>query len=176
MTFNEIKTFSITKQNLALYEIHVDWEGLQSYIDRYSNNFNLDFSPDFQRGYVWDVFQKMSYVEYILKGGMFSKTIYFNHPNWMGSYEGQMVVVDGKQRLKAVMDFLDNKIPAFGYYYTEFTDRLKSHHNFKFCIASLSSKEDILEWYLNINTMGTPHTTEEIKKVENLLHQERMKK
>lgn len=40
------------------------------------------------------------------------KDIYLNHPNWMGSFKGNMVLVDGLQRITAA--FINYRLPPMG--------------------------------------------------------------
>lgn len=56
-------------------------------------------------------------MEYILRGGATGKDIQTNHPNWNGSMMGgPYVLVDGKQRLNAILGFLNNEFEVFGKY------------------------------------------------------------
>lgn len=88
-----------------------------------------------------------------------------------------MVLVDGKQRLTAIQKFIHGKIPAFGYYFSEFEDKLHwCEHCLLFFVNNLSTREQVLEWYLQINTGGVVHSEEEIEKVRRLLEAERANK
>ena len=96
--------------------------------------------------------------------------MYFNHPGWMTSFKGEYVIVDGKQRLNAVILFLTDKIKVFDTYYKDYEDKLKSYKaEFIWHIASLKSKKEVLEWYLDFNSGGTVHTEEELNKVKNMI-------
>lgn len=85
---------------------------------------NLLLNPDFQRGNVWTEKQQVAYIEFLLKGGKSARVIYFNHPGWMGSFNGQMVCVDGLQRITAIQKFINNEIKVFNTYYKDFEDHL----------------------------------------------------
>ncbi len=79
-----------------------------------------------------------------------------------------------KQRLEAVRAFLRDEVEVFGTKYSEFEDKLRGTvARFNFRVCSLSSREEILELYLNINAGGTPHTQEELRRVQELLKQEK---
>lgn len=133
----------------------------------------LEINPDFQRGNVWTEKQQIKYMEYLLKNASSGKEIYFNHPNWMGSWEGSFVLVDGLQRLTAVLNFLNNKIKVYNTYYKNYEDKLPISLDLIFNIATLKTREEVLQWYLDFNTGGTIHSKEEIKKVKRLLDKER---
>jgi uncharacterized protein with ParB-like and HNH nuclease domain len=89
----------------------------------------------------------------------------------MDSFKGPFVLVDGKQRLTAVLRFLHNELPVFGgYYYEDFEDTLSSTTpNFIFCVNNLPSMQLVLQWYLELNSGGTPHTKAELLRVQKML-------
>lgn len=157
----------------ANYEVNVSW----SYLKDWLSTFPLvDMDPDFQRGHVWTREQQIMYVEYILKGGEASRILYWNHPSWdFPKMDDSMSLVDGKQRITAVLAFLDNKIPAFGHLYSSFEGSLRvSGPDFRMRVSKLTSKKDLLEWYLGINSGGTPHSQSEIDRIRSLLQAEKV--
>ena len=84
-----------------------------------------------------------------------------------------MVIVDGLQRLTAVRGFLENKVPVFGHFHDEWEGRLDPiRYRFRVLVNSLPTRTDVLRWYLEINSAGTPHSDEEIRRVEDLLRRE----
>lgn len=152
------------------YRVNQSWNSLERALERYFED-GLDLDPDFQRGHVWNETQQRNYVEFILKGGVgCSNELRFNCPRWnMGDRTGPFVIVDGKQRLEAVRRFLRNDLAVFGHKFEEFTDRLPWEADFIFIINSLNTRKEVLEWYLQINTGGVVHTTEELDRVRKLL-------
>lgn len=164
----EVKKFINIKQiTHANYHVDISWNYLKKWL--ISNKVNMN--PDFQRKYIWTQKQKEQYVEWILRGGKSGKDIYFNHPKWFKGFEGEMIIVDGKQRVEAVLSFLDNKVKAYGYYYKQYKDKLNMLIvGFSVYIADLENRSDILQWYIDMNTGGTYHTNEEIKHVKTLLN------
>jgi uncharacterized protein with ParB-like and HNH nuclease domain len=162
--------------SIGRYEVTVLWEDLEYTLQRFERNFSVNLNPDFQRKHVWSKLQQRQYVEFVLQGGQSGKIILFNHPNWMKSFEGHMVLVDGKQRLHAVQQFLHNDLEAFGYTYKEYTDRLQmTQHYFLFNINNLQYRTEVLQYYIDFNTGGTTHTHDEIAKVHHLLQMETTK-
>ena len=138
-------------------------------------DMGLQLDPDFQRAHVWTREQQIAYVEYFLRGGKSGRDLYFNHPQWMGGWEGEFVLVDGKQRIEAFRAFFNNEFPIFGgTYYREFTDKIRMvSHTFIIHVNDLKTRAEVLTWYLEMNTGGTVHTSEEIEKVQLLLEIER---
>ena len=171
MRFQDIPKFTFSGN----YAVHVDWRELKHTLDRYTKTYNLDMNPDFQRGHVWNDDKRTAYVEFILRGGDSSREVYFNCKGWMAGGEGPMQLVDGKQRIEAVMQFLDNKIPAFGHYFNEYTDRMNNAW-FHVHVNNLPTRAQVLQWYIDLNAGGVVHTSEEINKVKKLLEEEKEKK
>lgn len=154
------------------YNVHVGWDHLPEHILRAIDDGHLNVDPDFQRGHVWTLEQKVRYVEYILKGGQYGRDIWFNCPDWhmVGGRE-DYVLVDGKQRLSAALGFLNNEFPVFdGHYRRDFEDHLSMMTAyFNWHVNQLKTRDEVLTWYCDLNRGGTPHTDEEIEKVRKLM-------
>lgn len=126
----------------------------------------------------WTEEQQISYVAHVLRGGTSGKTIFLNNPNWQEHRSDtytDFVCVDGLQRLTALKRFVNNEIKVFNHYYKEFTGSLRIYHNLKLNINNLKTKKEVLNWYVEMNEGGTPHTKEEIDKVKNLILKEEVK-
>lgn len=160
------------------YEIDVPLDSIEETLCKWEGDFGLDLNPDFQRGHVWTQEQQTAYVEFILKGGKTAKIIYFNSPVF-GRYEdtkeldSTILCVDGLQRLTAVRKFLSNKIKVFGHYFKEYEDRPSMMLGLKFNVNTLSTRKEVLEWYLQFNSGGTVHSQEELDRVRLLLEYEK---
>ena len=130
----------------------------------------LQLNPDFQRGHVWTTEQQESYIEFILMGGKTGKNFYFNAPNWPEIREGDnYVCVDGLQRITAIQRFHNNEIKAFGNYHKDFTGPVRLDQWVSVYINNLKTRKDVLKWYIEMNSGGTPHTKEELERVKQLL-------
>jgi len=166
------------------YEVSVAWQYLKEWINRNADDFNsgvfkgkFEMDPDFQRGHVWSESQQIRYIEFVLQGGHSSKVIYWNHPGWMKSWNGDMVLVDGKQRLSAVLRFLDDEIPAFGSLRSEYSDSMRIvHAEFRMNVNDLKTRAEVLQWYLDLNAGGVVHTSAELNKVRMFLDIEKQNK
>lgn len=149
---------------------------LDSLLERIEHDVarGLDLNPDFQRGHVWNIEQRIAFVEFVLQGGK-PNPIFFNHEGWMKSFDGEYVVVDGKQRLTSMMMFLRNEFTVFknldsegiGYYAREFD--MLGRYDLVFLVNDLQNRELVLQWYLQLNKGNIQHSDEEIKRVENML-------
>ena len=167
MKFYDLKSYVRS----ANYRINVSWNYLDEHLDGWSKETRstcLDMNPEFQRGHVWTEEQQIAFVEFKLKGGEGSDVIYFNCKGWMMNFEGPFVRVDGKQRIEAVKRFMNNEIKVFDeWYYKDFEDpRFLNTISFVFCVNDLEYYEEVLRWYIEMNTGGTVHTNEEIDKVK----------
>ncbi len=162
-----------------LRTFHCGFNYLETWIEeesKYCAN-GIDFNPDFQRGYVWTEQQQVLFLENVLRrivdeSGL---TIRFNNPVWSdsgldGDLPDQTVCIDGLQRLTAVRKFIKGELTIFGIKH----DDLPMHvilrdlrivvqmYEFKF-------KNDLLQFYLDINSGGTAHSAEELSRVKNLM-------
>jgi len=160
-----------TKTRQANYRINVDWNYLEGTIESYQNKClcPLNINPEFQRGHVWTEQQQIDYVEFKISGGSGSNEIQFNCPGWMNDFRGPFVLVDGKQRLNAVLRFLRNEIKVFDYFRNEIEGRIPSYCEFIFHVNNLSKEVDVLKWYLEMNSGGTPHTQNELNRVKDMI-------
>lgn len=139
-------------------------------VKQWQEEMNLDIDPDFQRDHVWTEAQQIAWMEFYLRGGNTGRTLYFNFPGWQRSFKGDFVLVDGKQRLNAIFRFLNNEFPVFGdSYYKDFTDSIHMLQSIKINVNNLKTRSEVLKWYLEMNTGGTPHTEEELNRVGGLL-------
>jgi hypothetical protein len=177
-----VKIEEIKKFHSPKYCVHVPWSSIESTLESYDDRgapgwLGLNLDPDFQRGHVWTEDKQIAYVEFCLRNGEYSRTILFNHPNWNGSYKGEMVLVDGKQRIEAVRKFIRNQLPIFGGNFLNDFDNPKKLLRvdgayFQFGVNNLKTNREVLEWYLQINSGGVVHTKEELEKVEEMLKKE----
>jgi hypothetical protein len=130
----------------------------------------LNMNPDYQREHVWTQAQQIAYVEYMLRGGEVSRTVIVNAPRWnRDGYEGA-TLIDGKQRIAAILAFMGDSLPVFGGNYRhDFTGHLRMiAGRLRWDIVCLPSEIQLLDLYLSINTGGTPHSAEEIARVRKM--------
>jgi hypothetical protein len=160
----------------ANYKVNMAWH----YIDQFLTGQPLvELNPDYQRGYVWTQEQKERYIEYRLMDGMSGRIIYWNCPNWQrdfgnSNWHNTLELVDGKQRLNAVFEFLDNKVKAFGKYLIEYKDAdimKRMRYDFEFHINNLSTKKEVVEWYLGLNNGGSIHTEDDLNIAKKILRE-----
>jgi len=177
MKFHDIEQFTRD----GAYEVNMPLDLLERRVNEWLEGDNLQLDPDFQRGHVWTEEQQVAWMEYFLRGGKSGRVLYFNAPWWgdfnKGRYEYKdFVLVDGLQRMTAFLKFLHGDLAIFGgHLIGDFEDRIRmarSSDNLRLNINNLKTKAEVLRWYIQMNDGGTPHTPEEIAKVQALLDEE----
>lgn len=156
------------------YQVDYDFKHLVNALDMLEKNHGLQLNPKFQRGHVWTREQQIAWLEFFLRGGRSGRILYFNKPDWNvsvpeGAYN-DFVCVDGLQRITAIRAFMNGEIPAFGSYINEFTDQMSIvRDSIKMNVNDLKSEKEVLQWYVDMNAGGTPHTDAEIERVKKMI-------
>ena len=171
MKFRDIPQF--TKD--GSWQADFDFPFLMKFIDENIRECGLQLNPDFQRGHVWTEEQQIKWLEFFLKGGKSGRVIYLNKPDWNhsvpeGAYN-DFVCVDGLQRLTAIKRFVDGEIPVFGHFFNEYEDSPRFLQSIKVNINDLKSEKEVLQWYIDMNAGGTPHSKEEIDRVQAMINE-----
>lgn len=145
-------------------------ELFKNYGGRY-NNPTLDV--DFQRDLVWTQKQKEELIKSLIRGlpiGSFFINKNFENP------EVDYVLYDGKQRLDAIKSFLSGEFPIHvndkEYYLKDLPKAdVYSITNARISVieSSISTMEELIEYYITINTAGRNHTEGDIEKARELL-------
>lgn len=171
--FRDIKPFT----DIGHYSVDYPLNHFKKFIEDEVNTMGLQLNPEFQRGHVWTRDQQISYMEFLLRGGRSGRDLYFNCPSWHhtvpeGAYN-DYVCVDGLQRITAVLAFLNDEIPVFHSYYSEYEDSPRViQDTLRVHVNDLKTYEEVLQWYIEMNAGGTPHTNAEIDRVQHLLQTE----
>lgn len=160
------------------YQCNYPLTSLVKYIEEEVETMGLQLNPDFQRGHVWTEEQQIAWLEYHLRGGKSGNTIYLNNPFWHNVLSPKQtdytdyVCVDGLQRITAAQKFIHNKIKVFGSYYDEFEDKIRVlPQTMILNVNDLKSEKEVLQWYVDMNAGGTPHSSEEIDRVIKMIQE-----
>jgi len=171
MKWDEIPRFIATEH---CYHINTGIRGYVKWVEDEEKELNLQMNPDFQRGHVWTEKQQSEYVEYLLHGGQSGRSFYFNLPTYRKSNNPYIdyVCVDGLQRTTAIQRFINGELKAFDQYYIDFGSGLvRTEFQIDIHVNDLKTKQDVLTWYVQMNSGGTPHTKEEIEKVKQMIEE-----
>ena len=145
----------------------------------------IDLVPNFQRGHVWSESQQIKFMENVLRRVCDDSalTIRFNCPSWNESPKedsdllDQMVCLDGLQRLTTIRKFIAGELVVFGLSYDQLPQRvLLRELTLIIKMYEFQYQEDLYSFYLDINGGGTPHTQEELSRVQQLRMEARRNK
>jgi hypothetical protein len=154
----------------AHYQVHVSLDYLAEHIRGYAESYGFTMDPEYQRGHVWTMEQRERYVEHVLAGGETALDIIINVRNWnkpSAGKEGVAEVLDGKQRLTALLMFMRDEVRAFGLLYSEFEGKPRRSH-IVWKVVDFD-EVDVLRHYVMLNAGGTVHTQDEIERVRALI-------
>lgn len=136
----------------------------------------------YQRGYVWTLKDKQALIDSVY-AGISCGEIVVRERSWKqveielakGNTEVAFCdVVDGKQRVNAFADFVQNKFPdSEGYYFNDLSyyAQLKVMGSMSFGFANIDSTatdEDVIDTFLAINYAGVPQSEEHLEAIKKL--------
>ena len=99
--FEDIET-----KNIDLFADNEESNPIVEKFNEINNNGQLDMSPSYQRNAVWTNRQKSYLIDTILNGYPIPEIYIQEDIDEAG--HAMFIIVDGQQRLRAVLDFLDN--------------------------------------------------------------------
>ena len=147
-----------------------------SYVYEQVLNKEIDLNPFYQRDLVWTLEQKKNYIENLfLDKAVITPTFILNWENFeMFAYE----ILDGKQRLSTIFEFIENKFSVFDNIY--FKDLSQNDVNFLLShginytrIDKRNNKNftdtEKIELFLEINELGSKMSDEHIQKIKSML-------
>ncbi|EQB2598958.1 DUF262 domain-containing protein [Aeromonas salmonicida] len=79
-------------------------------LDTQINKGNIDFQPGFQRRFAWDAIRKSRLIESIIVGMPVPNIVLAENKN----HRGKFIVIDGKQRLATVSEFMAGELTLKG--------------------------------------------------------------
>lgn len=171
--FSDIQQFPTSKhrETVALPKIPAWIERQRA--DALAGDYEFDLSPPYQRDFVWTPEQKRLYIEFLLRGGRSGLDIWFNMPGYVSTYPGdetesRMELVDGKQRINAVGEFLQNAFPVFGGHFARDFEHQRFPVNFTFHVLELPPVE-VVKFYIAFNSGGSIHTNEDMQRAFRVL-------
>ena len=137
--------------------------------DFYHSGVNTE--PDYQRGLVWEEENKVELLYSIFYNIDIGKFAFIEVPYAPNS--PHLEVLDGKQRLLAIIDFYENKFKYNGRYFKDLSFTDQNHFtNYTISKAQISeypTDAQKYEYFLKLNTGGKPVDKSHMDKVRRLL-------
>jgi len=135
-------------------------------------HFGIDFDVDYQRGYVWNDQDKENLIDSIFNNIDIGKFVFIRR-----EYGEKYLYepIDGKQRTRTILDFYENRFTYKGKYFNELSHGDQNYfENHLVNIAEVSDipREQVLKYFIMLNTTGKIMDKEHINKVRKLLEQE----
>lgn len=133
----------------------------------------VNFDPEYQRGYVWSMEDKIALLDSIFNNIEIGKVVLIKKHEY-GSNDPAFEVLDGKQRLSTLIDFFLDGFEYKGFLYSELPRKLQRHfREFKLPIAETryadATPQKVLEYFLRLNTGGKSMDKEHLDRVRNML-------
>lgn len=147
---------------------------IKQFLRHYSDD-EINFNPEYQRDLVWSTDKKQAYIESLMLGKCQLTPTYIYHE--YGTGEKPYEVLDGKQRLNAVLSYIRGEFSALDYYYKDLTKkdasrflRIPYYYTLIKYHDSNNSKtmpiEQKIELFLQINDYGQKISDEELNKIK----------
>ena len=104
------------KSTMSNLKVAVVTSDIRKFLDLYVDG-EYDFNPCYQRGLVWSLEQKQAFILALFSGSTYLKpTFLFN--GWSSDIKAYEVI-DGKQRLNTVIEFVKGQFSVNDYYYKD---------------------------------------------------------
>jgi uncharacterized protein with ParB-like and HNH nuclease domain len=117
---------------------------------------SLNMNPPYQRGLVWDLSHKQKLIDSIISGIGVPAVLLRELPL---TEEYHYEMVDGKQRISTIVEFMEDKFPYNGLKYSEADDLSRKVFRSACIGASVvhCTNEEAVELYNRVNFGGVPH-------------------
>ena len=138
--------------------------------------FGLNMNPPYQRGHVWTDEDKISLIKSVFSNVDIGKFVVV-HLGYGGKYSYE--ILDGKQRLTALMEYYENRFPVMGKYYNELTRSDRYHFKdyiVHFAMIENATAEQKLRYFIMLNTGGVSVSEDHMFKVKRMLKMEQARK
>lgn len=168
-----------TKECTLTYKEPLKLQFFQQSVDCLIHKFfvywGLDMNPRYQREIVWTHEQKLKLIKSIFEGLDIGKFVFISNP-YSEDREFGYEILDGKQRLTTILEFYNDEWTYEGYYFSELSTYLQyKFRDLSVFVAEMrdgdATKENILEYFIRLNTTGTPMSEEHLDKVRKQLEE-----
>jgi hypothetical protein len=149
------------------YRVDFGMSRIKEFIEQYE----VDMDPAYQRDYVWDINQKQKFVGALLQNPNSIPIFWFN---WKSKrHTDGSEVVDGKQRMNALLEWGQGKFeaicPCEERFHVDQLDEISKRYVNYSCTCKMHfvclSPIEVMRFYLALNSGGTIHSSEDLAKV-----------
>jgi len=154
------------------YRITLSNSSIDSLIYKVYGSAGVDFDVEYQREHVWGMDEKVALIDSIFKNIDIGKFVFVRRSwNTLGKlYE----VLDGKQRLTAIIEFYEDRFKYNGYYYSDLSFKDKwafKNHGVTYGYLENPDKKSIFDAFIKLNTCGKPMDIKHIEKVKKMINE-----
>ena len=141
---------------------------------KHINIFEITYLyPIFYIEFVWELEDKVSLIDSIFNNVDIGKFtfLHYDDQRWTETGFGYEII-DGKQRLRTILDFYEDRFAYKGRLFSELSHRDRNHFkNYPIMEAELHNltREQILRYFIMLNTGGRIMAKEQIDKVRGML-------
>ena len=133
-------------------------------------HFGVDFEPEYQRDFVWNIEDKVALIDSIFNSIEIGKFV-FIYLGYSGKYAYE--ILDGKQRLKTLLDFFEDRFQYKGKYFSDLSIREQDFfEEYSISVAEtrdILTREQKLRYFLKLNRAGRVMSKDQLDKVEKML-------
>lgn len=176
---NEGESVFLNFKNKTLFDdltVTTITSSLENFLDMYAEG-EYDFDPEYQRGLVWTKEQKQAFIKALMIGKAEIQPIFIRNPK---KREWRLEVLDGKQRLTAILEYVRGEFEVEGFYYKDLNSsdirifnytpmvytEIKYYDN-KVGLTAMPTEQKI-ELFLQVNGYGQHVSDEHLEKIKNM--------
>lgn len=171
--FYKLKKYSIF-DDLNISEIT---SSVRGFLNEYTRG-TYDFNPEYQRELVWSIEQKQAFVKTLMIGDVDLCPTLITEPYSKEKGKREYEVLDGKQRMMAVIEYIRGKFSVDGLYYKDlslgdvsrlmyapFKYKLIKYYDKKKGFSKMTIEQKV-ELFLQINEYGQRVSEEHLTKIK----------
>jgi hypothetical protein len=136
-------------------------------------HFGIDMNPEYQRDYVWELDDKIKLIDSIFNNIDIGKFVMI-HKEYKDNdimYE----VLDGKQRIRAILDFYEDRIIYRGFKFSELNIKDRMHfrgYTISYCSINDCSIQQKLKIFYHINQNGKIMDQDHLNKIKAMIKED----
>lgn len=155
-------------------------QSISGLLDKYFH-FGIDVNPEYQRGNVWTEEQKVKLIDSIFNNINIGSFVFVEKKWFTDEHEitsEMFEILDGKQRLTAIIDYVSSKFPYKGKYWHELSPYSQSQfENQGILVGEMKlnrkdkeyNRKQVIEQFVRLNEGGTSMDKEILYKAKKMI-------